>query len=157
MVIGPGGKNVRKLQEEYEVQVDINDDGLPDAWQTANFGAADAPNGGPNDDWDSDRVRNLDEYISGTCPTDGWDTFRLQLDAVDGAQVLSFLARQTRPEDGPRDRYYALDRLTNPVVPWEGVPAYTSILATNQLVVYTNDPAGGAPVFYRGRVWLQGR
>ena len=28
MIIGPGGKNVRKLQEEYEVQVDVDDTGL---------------------------------------------------------------------------------------------------------------------------------
>jgi polyribonucleotide nucleotidyltransferase len=28
MVIGPGGKNIRRIQEEYEVKVDIDDEGL---------------------------------------------------------------------------------------------------------------------------------
>jgi hypothetical protein len=49
--------------------VDTTGCGIPDNWLVYYFGSTNAPNGGPNDDWDRDGVSNLREYLAGTNPT----------------------------------------------------------------------------------------
>lgn len=46
---------------------DLDDDGLPDGWEYENFGNLDQ---GPRDDPDGDWVDNLEEFQSGTSPTE---------------------------------------------------------------------------------------
>ena len=50
--------------------IDLDGDGMADNWETTYFGGTNVALGGPNDDWDGDGVSNLDEYRSGTSPTD---------------------------------------------------------------------------------------
>jgi len=44
---------------------DTDNDGLPDAWEIANFGDLSQ---GPNDDTDDDGISNIDEYYAGSDP-----------------------------------------------------------------------------------------
>ncbi|MBA4388115.1 MAG: hypothetical protein C0404_09050 [Verrucomicrobia bacterium] len=48
---------------------DADDDGMPDTWETAYFGGAGIAGGDAFDDRDLDGMRNLEEYIAGTDPT----------------------------------------------------------------------------------------
>lgn len=50
---------------------DDDGDGMPDTWETAYFGGASAIGGGATEDRDLDGMRNLDEYVAGTDPTNG--------------------------------------------------------------------------------------
>ncbi|MBA4388218.1 MAG: hypothetical protein C0404_09570, partial [Verrucomicrobia bacterium] len=45
---------------------DLDMDGMPDAWETSNFGSTSATNGAPQADADGDGMSNLQEYIAGT-------------------------------------------------------------------------------------------
>ncbi|MCX6929203.1 MAG: hypothetical protein NT154_39195, partial [Verrucomicrobia bacterium] len=49
--------------------LDLNGNGMADSWEVAYFGGTNVPGGGPLEDWDSDGVCNLAEYVSGTNPT----------------------------------------------------------------------------------------
>lgn len=53
-----------------ELALDRDDDGLPDNWEVAHFGATTAQ---PGDDPDLDAVSNVDEYRDGTSPTSALD------------------------------------------------------------------------------------
>ena len=50
--------------------IDLDGDGMADNWEATHFGGTNAVLGGPNDDWDGDGLSNLDEYRSGTSPTE---------------------------------------------------------------------------------------
>lgn len=49
---------------------DADGDGMPDEWETEHFGGTDVPGGGAEEDWDGDGLRNRDEWVAGTDPTD---------------------------------------------------------------------------------------
>jgi hypothetical protein len=49
--------------------VDSDADGLPDSWETLYFGGTSSIEGGPFADPDGDAINNLEEYLSGTNPT----------------------------------------------------------------------------------------
>src|SRR5258707_7714357 len=52
-------------------------------------------------------------------------------------------------------RFYSLEQLESLMLTnWSGVPDYTSIPGTNQLVRYLVPPDTNTP-FFRGRVWLR--
>jgi hypothetical protein len=68
-------------------------DGLPDSWMQTNFGSKDpaaGSNRGPNDDYDSDGLTNLEEYRLGTNPIKGISRF--QITAINGDN-MQWLAR----------------------------------------------------------------
>ena len=50
--------------------IDLNGNGMADSWEIKYFGGTNVPGGGPFEDWDGDGVCNMDEYVSGTDPTD---------------------------------------------------------------------------------------
>ncbi len=73
---------------------DTDADGLPDPWELVYFGDLTA---GPDEDADSDGVSNLDEYTSGTKPTDAGSVLTLKTEALPGRAVrLSFQAAAGR-------------------------------------------------------------
>ena len=55
-------------------------EGIPDAWRTIYFGSSD-PNAGPNrhanDDFDTDGISNVQEYLLGSDPTDRNSNLRI--------------------------------------------------------------------------------
>ena len=66
--------------------------GMPDAWMTTHFGSASATGSkrGPNDDFDSDGLTNLEEYRLGTNPTRGASRFDVTLKP---GNAMEWLAR----------------------------------------------------------------
>jgi hypothetical protein len=56
---------------------DVNNNGLADSWELANFGSLNAPGGGPLDDPDHDGMNNLAEFLAGTDPNDANSVLRL--------------------------------------------------------------------------------
>ncbi len=130
---------------------DTDNDGLPDAWELAQFGNLNR-NGaflGANGQ------TALANYLAGTDPNNPNDQFRLTITQTTPNKFVSFLARQTAGAgyEG-RSRYYALEYTTNAAGPWLGVAHRTNILGNNSTITYqATEP--GTPVFYRGQVRLQ--
>lgn len=79
------------------VEIDTDQDGMPDSWEVAFGFRPDAP-ADADLDADEDGMPNAAEYLAGTDPTD--PASRLQIDAVavtqDGGAILSFRARAAR-------------------------------------------------------------
>ena len=65
------------------VDLDANDNGMPDAWETAHFNSTTNPRGAADYDWDHDGQNNLHEYLAGTDPTDSMDVFQITSAAMD--------------------------------------------------------------------------
>ncbi len=63
-----------------EALLDVDADGLADAWEQAYFG--NAANADPQADTDDDGLNNLAEFIAGTCPTNEASRFVLQQSMV---------------------------------------------------------------------------
>ncbi|MBN1675372.1 MAG: fibronectin type III domain-containing protein [Kiritimatiellae bacterium] len=131
-------------------------DGMPDAWEEAQFGGTNAANGATEQDLDNDGLKNVEEFIAGTDPADRADAFRAELERRGGRIVVSLPGV---PAAGPGyeglSRFYALERRAaldaNGI--WEPVPGYEAVRAAGQPVAYTN--AASALTLYRGRVWLR--
>lgn len=73
---------------------DVDGDGMWDSWETNYFGAANTTNNPANalEDPDGDGMTNLDEYRSGTIPTDALSVLKIVLTATN-ANVLQFVAQ----------------------------------------------------------------
>jgi hypothetical protein len=56
-----------------------------------------------------------------------------------------------------RSRFYALERSTNlRIGPWQVVSNYDRITGQNNPVTFQEPVSTNTPVFFRGRVWLEG-
>lgn len=67
-------------------------DGMPNNWMTQFFGSSDPGAGvlsGPNDDNDGDGVKNRDEYLSGTNPTNAASVLRFTSSSAAGLNWLA--------------------------------------------------------------------
>jgi len=65
--------------------VDADGDGLPDAWEKRHFGSTAA---GASDDMDADGMSNLEEFRTGTNPTEGGSVASVQSIRLNGADVI---------------------------------------------------------------------
>ena len=130
---------------------DSDSDGLPDAWEIANFGSL---NQNPNT-INANGQTTLNNFTMGSNPNNTSTLFAVNISNSGSQTLVSFLARRA---DGSgyegRTRYYSLESSTNTTT-WSGVTGFTNLLGNNQTVTFQS-PSAGAPAFYRGKVWLQG-
>ena len=132
---------------------DVNSDGIPDSWELANFGSLNAPNSGPDDDFDGDGFSNLEEFYAGTCPTNSADYPGVSAASSNGQATVSFqaLAAAGAAYDGYQ-RYYVLERADDLMkASWTAVSGFDNIQATNQILTVSVQGTS----FYRTRLWLQ--
>jgi len=131
---------------------DSDGDGLPDAWEFANFGNL---NSGPNTLTANGQSARYN-YLTGSDPNNANSLFSLTLQPSGNQLLVSFFARQSAGVgyEGSA-RYYSLESATTPLGPWNGLAGYTNLLGNNQTITYQR-PLPTTPEFYRGRVWLQG-
>lgn len=130
---------------------DTDGDGLPDAWEQHHFG--NLTNNAASVNLNGQTASQ--NYVAGTSPDTPGSVFQISSTISNGVRVVSFptiLAAGIGYEG--LQRYYALESGPTPSGPWQPVNGVNGILATNQTV--THQAAGqAAPIYYRGRVWLQ--
>jgi uncharacterized repeat protein (TIGR01451 family) len=82
----------------FAVWSDNDRDGLADDWEEIFFGSTSAMNGGPGDDFDGDGLTNLQEFLSGTAPSDFANSLRILrvVAAEDGVTVWFYAAAGRR-------------------------------------------------------------
>lgn len=145
--VGPRGKFQRL---DFVVGQSSDTNGLPDAWEIANFGVAGQ---NPNGDPDRDGVTNIQEYMAGTNPNSA-DGFRLDIRQFGQDVQVSFFAKQAQGAgyEG-RTRVYSLETSTNVAEnAWKPVTGFNSVFGNNQTLVFVV-PAGNAPpAFFRAQV-----
>lgn len=130
---------------------DTDADGLPDAWELQHFGNLNTNAASVN----LNHQTALQNYVAGTAPNNPASAFRVSSTLSNGVRVISFpttLAAGAGYEG--RQRFYALESGPTPIGPWQPVLELDSVLATNQTIAHQS-PGQSAPVYYRGRVWLQ--
>jgi hypothetical protein len=111
---------------------DADTDGMPDTWETANFGSSSATNGAPQFDADGDGMCNLAEYIAGTSPTNAADLLKIA-DVVPGGSSGTGMVIRWSSVAG---KWYAIRTATNLLVGFDG-EAKTNIPATPAMNTYT--------------------
>lgn len=67
---------------------DLNQDGIPDQWQTDRFGSPANPNALPGGDPDHDGRSNYEEWVAGTDPMNAADVLRLGKPQVSGSNLV---------------------------------------------------------------------
>jgi hypothetical protein len=136
------GKTVSVYQDP--THPDANNDGLSDDWQMLYFMSADSPNAVPGLDYDLDGLTNLQEYLSGTDPTDPESVLSITAFSVSFATQAFQVAFPSVAQ-----HYYQIQRtpdLANPA--WKG---YTNAVFGTGTIMPASGPAStNAPsMFYR--------
>ncbi|MBN1675324.1 MAG: right-handed parallel beta-helix repeat-containing protein [Kiritimatiellae bacterium] len=135
--------------------LDADQDGLPDAWESARFG--DPATCIRDADRDGDGMGNLQEYICGTDPDDPTDSWQLEIRPNGGSVEVSFLARAAGGTGySNMTRWFVLE--TKPAAgdgDWLPAPGYAAIEGRGQTVTYRIPGAAGQPpAWHRARAWL---
>jgi hypothetical protein len=123
---------------------DADGDGLPDEWETLNFGSATGAN--PDEDSDGDTMSNRAEYLAGTDPKDPLSYLKIDRTQPDAASNLWV-----------RVEFYAISNRTYTVqssdrasgAPWAKVADVPATTTNRAVRLYDPHPAGPAPRFYR--------
>ncbi|MBA4387138.1 MAG: hypothetical protein C0404_04095 [Verrucomicrobia bacterium] len=111
---------------------DANANGMPDAWETANFGSTTNANGGAQDDWDHDGMCNYAEWKAGTNPTNAnsrLQVSRLRLEASPGTQGSGEERNLVIEWSSVAGKWYRIQSSTNLLAGFDGV-AVSNIPAT---------------------------
>jgi hypothetical protein len=139
----------------FDVNGDVDNDGIADAWETQYFPAA-GTNTSPSADFDGDGWDNLSEYIAGTNPTNDDGRLEVRIAFSNGQVVVSYPTIRTNgPGYNNLNRYYNLEDSTNlQVGPWVPVPGATNVVGDNTVRTFTNVVPSDAE-FYRVKVRLQ--
>lgn len=140
----------------YQVSEDADADGMPDAWESQYFGSTSATNGAASADRDEDGIPNLDEYLAGTNPTNGTDSFRVQMLETNGGLFVSYRAVSTSNAlYTGKSRYYDLLCRTSLVDgAWAPVAGQTNLVGSDSQRQYSV-PATNETLLYRVRARLQ--
>ena len=125
--------------------VDLNGDGIDDAWQDRFFSSYTSTNAMPTADPDSDGQNNWDEFIAGTDPTNASSTLRFNADS--SVDSLNGIVVRWSSETG---RVYTIDKSTNLPAGFSGLA--TNLPATPTINSYTDAVVGSGPWIYRVRV-----
>ncbi|MBN1673701.1 MAG: lamin tail domain-containing protein [Kiritimatiellae bacterium] len=146
------------VNSQLSIEADADQDGMPDAWETACLSDLSDPSDRTDSaDPDGDGLSNLQEYVAGTDPTEASQTFEVDLSVAGTGVLVSFAARAAAGSgyEGLA-RYYELQEKGGGGSAWTGVSGCQRILGAGQTVVYTNtSPAGADGQLYRARVWLE--
>lgn len=133
--------------DEPPVNPDSDSDGMLDAWEIQYFGATNAVNGGPGDDWDGDGAANYHEYVAGTIPTDPLSIFALTQQGFDVSGWPKVWWQSVT------SRTYAVYRSSSMVTGW-GPRAVASNLTghVSGTTTYTDTGMTNRPLFYKVNV-----
>ncbi|MBN1675362.1 MAG: PQQ-binding-like beta-propeller repeat protein [Kiritimatiellae bacterium] len=147
-----------ELVVEYRTGLvdDIDGDGVSDAWEIEQFGGTNVANAAPGEDYDGDGYSNWEEFVAGTDPTAGGESYFGVIVALEVPHIVvsfpTIVATGTGYEG--YQRYYDLQKSNPPPDEnWAGVPGYTNLLATGGTVRFTNTL--GAVSVFRARAWLE--
>ncbi|MBN1673693.1 MAG: lamin tail domain-containing protein [Kiritimatiellae bacterium] len=146
------------VHSQLPVAEDADQDGMPDAWETAHLAdLSDPADRADSGDPDGDGMSNLDEYVAGTDPRSAGAYFAVDLQPSNGELVVAWPTLEaTGTGYAGTARYYALQHAADgsPGGAWADVPGLSRILGAGQTAAYTNT-APGAAACYRARVWLE--
>jgi hypothetical protein len=155
-IINQGGFQIAEWGDvariDFGASVDTDSDGIPDGWEKLYFGG-DAP------ETDGNGFSSFDEYLQGATPNNPSTLFHLNVQQIGpGQPMVSFLARRaTGIGYEGRSRFYSLEYSTNLFGgSWSSIGSFDRILARDQTVQFSSPFPTNAPVFFRGRVWLEG-
>ncbi len=122
---------------------DADADGMPDSWEEAYFGSADAVNGGADDDWDNDGASNYEEYVAETDPTDAGSVFEFKSTEASDGFVFSW--------SSATGKTYSLWICTN-LIAGEFICTNSAISATPPLNTFTAEVDAAECRYYQIRV-----
>ena len=136
-------QTLAELAAYESVPADRDGDGMADGWEIKYLGGTNETLGAAWEDRDGDLVSNLDEYISGTVPTNSASALRIAL-ARDpgGTLVFGYPAQPVAPFDacyGDVRRTYQLAEKTNLLLAeWGPLPGTTNAPARAGMYYFTN-------------------
>ncbi len=119
-------------------------------WQIAYFGSTNAPNGGPDDDWDNNGASNYLEFLTGTNPTNALDGWRISIALSNDTAQIMFpqLANRGFEVQSTMSLFGAGN--------WSplNTPANAPFFALSNRTAVVADPlSSGSNIFYRVRVF----
>ena len=141
------------------VSVNVAVSGNFEIWQQTYFGPNFATNPAALESAnpDGDSLRNADEFTAGTNPTNADAPSRPSITNSGGNILVSFNATAASgPGYSGLTRRFDLLSTTNvlPSSVWPGVPGYTNVAGSNQVVIHTNLPDAEA-AYYQLQIRLQ--
>lgn len=121
-------------------------------WQIAYFGATNAPNSGPNDDWDNNGASNYLEFLTGTNPTNALDGWKISIALSNDTAHIMFpqLANRGFEVQSTMSLFGVENWL--PLNASANAPFFS---ASNRTAVVAEPLDAGTNVFYRVRVFAQ--
>ncbi len=123
--------------------VDLDQDGMPDAWENAYFGSTNAAPYGVNGDADTDACPNYVEFIAGTNPTNPLSLFEITAFEY-GTNQSGTVTWPVQPY-----RFYQPEWATNLIgTSWQPLVVVTNMNGAG-VMTYTDPGASNSPRFYR--------
>jgi hypothetical protein len=138
-VISDRGRTERVDLRLGTLPVDVDGDGLADAWEMQHFGNLNQNGSG---DFDGDGVNNLREYRAGTNPTDPNSLFEV----VEISKVSNGIAIQWTSQPNRRYRVRRSDSLVTPPANYNVVTS--AVAATPPMNVFIDTTASGSAQFF---------